>query len=60
MAAAVVHQAEEEEELARAPSLAAAPPTFFVEGVKIGWPFPSVMLPQRQMAIHSIKALQHK
>ena len=122
MAAAVVHQAEEEE-LARAPSLAAASeasssssssvpshashfapkqlsdkritellaenlqllslqqklisqrrssntdgdvtslslhPTFFVEGVKIGWPFPSVMLPQRQMAIHLIKALQHK
>ena len=33
-------------------------PSFFVEGVKIGWPFPAIMLPQRQMAIHIIKGLK--
>jgi Rad3-related DNA helicase len=32
--------------------------SFFVEGVKIGWPFPVVMPPQRQMALHLIKALK--
>jgi DEAD_2 len=31
----------------------------FVEGVRIGWPFPSMLLPQRQMAIHLIKALKN-
>eukprot|EP00536_Pseudo-nitzschia_multiseries_P011847 jgi/Psemu1/260170/estExt_Genewise1Plus.C_4270011 len=34
--------------------------SFFVEGIKIGWPFPEIMLPQRQMAIHIIKALKRK
>jgi hypothetical protein len=33
---------------------------FFVEGVKIGWPFPEVMKPQRQMAIHLVKALKNR
>jgi hypothetical protein len=33
---------------------------FFVEGIKIGWPFPAIMLPQRQMAIHIIKGLKRK
>ncbi|KAK1746284.1 DNA repair helicase RAD3 [Skeletonema marinoi] len=30
---------------------------FFVMGIKIGWPYPTVMSPQRQMAFHLIKAL---
>jgi hypothetical protein len=34
--------------------------SFFVEGIKIGWPFPAIMLPQRQMAIHIIKGLKRK
>ncbi|KAG7344456.1 DNA repair helicase rad3 [Nitzschia inconspicua] len=34
--------------------------TFFMEGVKIGWPFPTVLQPQRQMAMHIIKALKRK
>ena len=34
--------------------------SFFVSGVKIGWPFPEVMKPQRQMAVHLIKALKDK
>jgi len=34
--------------------------SFFVEGVKIGWPYPVVMTPQRQMAIHLIKALKNR
>jgi len=34
--------------------------TFFVEGIKIGWPFPAVMKPQRQMAIHLVKALKNR
>ncbi|KAL7470659.1 hypothetical protein ACHAXS_010897, partial [Conticribra weissflogii] len=34
--------------------------TFFVEGIKIGWPFSAVMKPQRQMAIHLVKALKNK
>eukprot|EP00571_Detonula_confervacea_P002147 CAMPEP_0172327316 /NCGR_PEP_ID=MMETSP1058-20130122/59229_1 /TAXON_ID=83371 /ORGANISM="Detonula confervacea, Strain CCMP 353" /LENGTH=322 /DNA_ID=CAMNT_0013044329 /DNA_START=105 /DNA_END=1070 /DNA_ORIENTATION=+ len=33
-------------------------PSFFVLGVKIGWPFPQIMKPQRQMAMHLIKALK--
>ena len=33
-------------------------PSFFVGGVKIGWPFPVVMKPQRQMAMHLITALK--
>ena len=33
-------------------------PSFFVSGVKIGWPFPVVMKPQRQMAMHLITALK--
>lgn len=33
--------------------------SFFVEGIRIGWPFPEVMKPQRQMAIHLIKALKN-
>lgn len=33
---------------------------FFVEGVRIGWPYPVIMTPQRQMAIHLIKALKNK
>ena len=34
--------------------------SFFVEGVRIGWPFPAILPPQRQMAIHLIKALKNK
>lgn len=34
--------------------------SFFVQGIRIGWPFPKIMIPQRQMAIHIIKALQKK
>jgi len=34
--------------------------SFFVSGVKIGWPFPQIMKPQRQMAIHLIKALKQR
>lgn len=34
--------------------------TFFVEGVKIGWPFPAILPPQRQMALHIIRALKRK
>lgn len=34
--------------------------SFFVEGVKIGWPFPEILPPQRQMAIHIIRALKRK
>ena len=34
--------------------------SFFVNGVKIGWPYPQVMKPQRLMAIHLIKALKDK
>ena len=33
--------------------------SFFVEGVRIGWPYPSILKPQRQMAIHLIKALKN-
>jgi hypothetical protein len=33
--------------------------SFFVEGVRIGWPYPSILLPQRQMAIHLIKGLKN-
>jgi len=32
--------------------------SFFVEGIKIGWPFPAIMLPQRQMAMHIVKGLK--
>lgn len=34
--------------------------SFFVEGIKIGWPYPEIMKPQRQMAIHIIKALKNR
>jgi transcription initiation factor TFIIIB Brf1 subunit/transcription initiation factor TFIIB len=34
--------------------------SFFVEGVRIGWPFPEILPPQRQMAIHIIRALKRK
>jgi hypothetical protein len=34
--------------------------TFFVEAVKIGWPFPVILTPQRLMAIHIIKALKRR
>ncbi|CAJ1966607.1 unnamed protein product [Cylindrotheca closterium] len=34
--------------------------SFFVEGVKIGWPFPAILPPQRQMALHIIRALKRK
>jgi hypothetical protein len=34
--------------------------TFFVEGIKIGWPFSTILTPQRLMAIHIIKALKRK
>jgi len=33
--------------------------SFFVEGVRVGWPYPSILTPQRQMAIHLIKALKN-
>ena len=33
--------------------------SFFVEGVQIGWPFPKVMTPQRQMAVHLIRAFKN-
>lgn len=34
--------------------------SFFVEGIRIGWPFSSILTPQRQMAIHIIKGLKQK
>jgi hypothetical protein len=34
--------------------------SFFVEGVRIGWPYPMIMPPQRQMAIHLTKAFKNK
>jgi hypothetical protein len=34
--------------------------SFFVEGVRIGWPFPEILPPQRQMAVHIIRALKRK
>ncbi|KAL7551056.1 hypothetical protein ACHAWF_014257 [Thalassiosira exigua] len=34
--------------------------SFYVSGVKIGWPYPEILKPQRQMAIHLIKALQNR
>lgn len=34
--------------------------SFIVEGVKIGWPFPMIMPPQRQMAVHLVKALKNR
>ncbi len=34
--------------------------SFFVEGIRIGWPFSTILTPQRQMAIHIIKALKRK
>jgi hypothetical protein len=30
----------------------------YIEGVRVGWPFPEIMRPQRQIAIHLIKALK--
>ena len=33
---------------------------FFVGGVRVGWPYPKILSPQRQMAIHLIKALKDK
>ncbi|CAB9497764.1 Regulator of telomere elongation helicase 1 [Seminavis robusta] len=33
--------------------------SFFVEGVRIGWPYPSILTPQRLMAIHLVKALKN-
>lgn len=33
--------------------------SFFVEGVKIGWPYPVIMPPQRQMALHLTKAFKN-
>jgi Rad3-related DNA helicases len=34
--------------------------SFFVEGVRIGWPYPVIMPPQRQMALHLIKAFKNE
>lgn len=34
--------------------------SFFVGGVKIGWPFPVILPPQRQMAFHIIQGLKRK
>lgn len=34
--------------------------SFFVEGIRIGWPFSTILTPQRQMAIHIVKALKRK
>jgi len=31
---------------------------FFIEGVHIGWPYPKIMLPQRLIALHLIKAFK--
>ncbi|EJK45218.1 hypothetical protein THAOC_36181, partial [Thalassiosira oceanica] len=31
---------------------------FFMQGIKIGWPYPEVMKPQKQMALHLVKALK--
>ena len=33
---------------------------FYVEGVKIGWPFPRILPPQRLMALHLIRALKRR
>ena len=32
---------------------------FFVDGLRIAWPFPEVMLPQRQMASHIVRGLRN-
>ena len=32
----------------------------FIEGIRVGWPYPQIMQPQRLMAIHLIKALKGK
>ena len=32
--------------------------SFFMQGIKIGWPYPEVMKPQKQMALHLVKALK--
>lgn len=29
-----------------------------IEGIRVGWPFPQIMRPQRQIALHLIKALK--
>ena len=34
--------------------------SFFMQGVRIGWPYPIIMKPQRQMALHLIQALKRK
>ena len=34
--------------------------SFFMEGVRIGWPYPVIMPPQRQMALHLIKAFKNR
>ena len=33
-------------------------PAFWIKGVRIGWPFPEVLRPQRQMVVHLVTALQ--
>ena len=33
-------------------------PSFYVEGVRIGWPYLKINVPQRQMALHLIKAFK--
>ena len=33
---------------------------FFVEGLRIEWPFPQVMTPQRQMAMHILRGLRNR
>ena len=33
---------------------------FFMKSVHIGWPFPEIMPPQRQMALHIIEGLRNK
>merc|ERR1712150_219582 len=33
-------------------------PFFIIEGVHIGWPYQHILLPQRQMALHLIKAFK--
>jgi len=34
--------------------------SFFVEGVRVGWPYPAIMRPQRQMAMHLVKAFKNQ
>ena len=62
------HEPRAEENVAPAPAPRTAGdlpalslhPAFWVKGVRIGWPFPEILRPQRQMAVHLVKALRER